>query len=95
MVVHTELRTNLSQAFEQLLNAACTRLKRSRPKLHEVWQLTLYHHGRLTGRYQVPIHPLQRGSYYSEHLAFTADGHYLAWIIETGDGDHFYVFPTD
>jgi hypothetical protein len=28
----------------------------------------------------------------SEHLAFTGDGRYLAWVVETAKGKKMYVF---
>lgn len=31
---------------------------------------------------------------YPEHLAFTADGRYLAWVIDAGVGKQVYVFTT-
>ena len=94
LVVHTEVRTVLPGVVERGMNAVYTRLKRPKPQLKEIWQLTLYRGNRLHGSFRVPLHPIKGDAWYSEHLAFTADGKYLSWVIDNGDGTHLYVFPT-
>jgi len=94
LVAHTELRTALPPALKRGIDAFYARFKRSGPKLPEMWQLSLYRRNHLLGRFRFPLHPKQEETVYFEHLAFTADGRYLAWVIDNGDGTHLYVFST-
>lgn len=74
--------------------------KMKRP-LHERFigrELTLYRHGKPIGRYAIrPPKPLPRTVAappdYAEHLAFTADGRHLCWLVQSsGHPLQMYVF---
>ncbi|MHB0939056.1 MAG: hypothetical protein ACYDCO_21750 [Armatimonadota bacterium] len=60
--------------------------------------LTLYREDKPAGTFRVPL--LQEVMFSkvnhlcNEHLAFSADGKYLSWVIETKQGVKLYVFRT-
>ena len=55
-------------------------------------QLTLYRNGKPAGRIAIrPPRPTKH-SPYGEHLAFTRDGKYLAWVIACGERVEIYAF---
>ncbi|MHB0939427.1 MAG: hypothetical protein ACYC6A_23785 [Armatimonadota bacterium] len=94
MVAQTTLRSVLPQVIVHMITTTARRANRPPPSLRDRWQLALYHRGRLVGRYHVVLPPSQPDTYFEEHLAFTADGKYLAWVIDYDDGHNLYVFPT-
>jgi len=74
---------------------------------HTGRRLTLYRDGRRLGTFVIRldpksplkmIDPSRTGHFYpktvltSEHLAFTGDGRYLSWVVETAKGKTIYVF---
>lgn len=63
----------------------------------EARRLTLYRNGRRVGSFTVRLKPGARPHFsvhYPEHLAFSADGRYLSWVIDAGVGKQMYVFAT-
>jgi len=102
-IAHTDwLDRRTPTAMVETVRAIFDRINWSLPEMPTMsLQLSLYHRTRLLGRFRVPIfdnvsYTLSHypGNKYSEHLAFTADGRYLSWVVDSGDGTHLYVFPT-
>ena len=60
--------------------------------------LTLYREGKPAGSFSVELLPEMMFStvnhFSNEHLAFSGDGMYLSWVIETKQGVKLYVFRT-
>lgn len=101
LIAHTESLTRTPAAIERAIRAACDRINRPYPELPTMsQQLSLYRRNRLLGRFRVSIQAQNVNSYYlgnkySEHLAFTADGRYLSWVVDSKAETHsLYVFPT-
>lgn len=57
-------------------------------------RLTLYRQGQAIGQFEVAITRLTQngGQPDREHLAFTGDGRYLSWIVDTGKWTRVLVF---
>lgn len=61
--------------------------------------LTLYREGKPAGSFSVDLIPDEMFSkvnhFSNEHIAFSADGKHLAWVVETKQGVTLHVFRTE
>ncbi len=94
LVAHTELRSPFPPVIDQGIDALADRLQRRRPQPPPIWQLTLYRNGRNIGRFRLPMRQLPPRYSLTEHLAFTADGRYLSWVIGSRQDTRLFVFAT-
>jgi hypothetical protein len=93
LIAVTETRRLLPDRVADLTDRVLVAMKKTDGVPREARVLTLYRDKKVVGTFTVSlkVHILR---YYREHLAFTKDGKYLSWVIDTGRGPQVYAFET-